>query len=123
MADSSNGNNQMLETIQNIQAAVNAPSVIWQHGTGKAFQFIAQATAMAVQDATDNLRNVSTISTTAIGVAMAQLMSTGDAQTWGPIIQTAQSLVTACAADFQAIGQNAAAVLKSFPVAGPASAT
>jgi hypothetical protein len=70
---------------------------------------------MAVQDATDNLRNVSTISTTAIGTAMAQLMSTGDAQTWWPVIEVAQGLVKSCAADFQKIGENAAQVLKNFP--------
>ena len=70
---------------------------------------------MAVQDATDNLRNVGTISTTAIGVAMAQMMSSGDVQTWAPVIQTAQSLLKTSAADFQKIGENAAWVLRNFP--------
>src|SRR5436305_475371 len=118
MADTS-GNNQMLDLIRNTRAAVNAPGIVWQTGSGKAFQFVAQAAAMAVQDATDNLRNVSTISTTAIGMAMAQLMSTGDSQTWGPVIEAAQGLVQSCAADFEKIGENAAMVLKNFPPGEP----
>ena len=50
---------------------------------------------MAIQDATDNLRNVSTMSTTAIGVAMTQLISSGDTATWTDVIRLAQNLVKA----------------------------
>lgn len=114
----SENNNQMLDVVRNTRAAVVGPDVVWQAGAAKAFHYVAQATAMAVQDATDNLRNVSTISTTAIGMAMAQLMSTGDAQTWWPVIEAAQGLVKSCASDFQKIGENAAQVLKNFP-SGP----
>jgi hypothetical protein len=115
MPELSSGNSQVLDVVRNTRAAVVGPDVVWQTGAAKAFQFVAQAAAMAVQDATDNLRNVSTISTTAIGMAMAQLMSTGDAQTWWPVIEAAQGLVKSSAADFQKIGENAAVVLKNFP--------
>jgi hypothetical protein len=115
MADISRVNAQVLDAVQDTQKAVNSPEIVWESGAGKAFQFVAQATAMAVQDATDNLRNVSTISTTAIAMAMTQLMSSGDVQTWGPVIATAQALVQASAADLQTIGENAAGVLRDFP--------
>lgn len=120
MADSNGGSIQVLDAVRNTYAAVSTPEIVLQSGAGKAFQFVAQAAAMAVQDATDNLRNVSTISTTAIGMAMAQLMSTGDAQTWGPVIEAAQGLVKSSADDFQRIGENAAKVLRNFPPASPA---
>src|SRR4051794_8687871 len=115
MSDIISINSQLLDSIKNARGAVSDPDIVWESGAGKAFHFVAQATAMAVQDATDNLRNVSTISTTAIGVAMSQLMSSGDMQTWGPVIQAAQGLVKTCTADFQKIGENAAQVLRNFP--------
>lgn len=115
MSDISKVNAQVLDAIRDTQRAVNSPRIVWENGAGKAFQFVAQATAMAVQDATDNLRNVSTISTTAIGMAMTQLMSSGDLTTWAPVIAQAQALVQASAADLLAIGENAAEVLKGFP--------
>ena len=40
---------------------------------GRAYQSVAQSTAIAIQDATDYLRNVSTIAVTATGVALAQI--------------------------------------------------
>ena len=51
------------------------PQIMQDEGTIKAFQSVAQSTALAVQDAVDNLRNVNTISSTAIGVAMAQMLA------------------------------------------------
>ena len=43
--------------------------------SAKALQSVAQSVALAIQDATDNLRNVNTIGTTAIGAAMSQLLA------------------------------------------------
>jgi len=108
-------NGQALNTLQIARSPISGPDMVWESGSGKAFHFVAQSTAMAIQDATDNLRNVSTISTTAIGVAMAQMMSSGDVQTWTPVIQAAQALVQVGAADFRAIGENAADILRRFP--------
>jgi hypothetical protein len=119
MADISRVNAQVLDAVRDTQKAVNSPEVVWESGAGKAFQFVAQAAAMAVQDATDNLRNVSTISTTAIAMAMTQLMSSGDVKTWAPVITAAQTLVQQSAADLQTIGQNAASVLSGFPPGSP----
>ncbi|MCU1226413.1 MAG: hypothetical protein JWQ42_4506 [Edaphobacter sp.] len=117
MSDLSTLNAQLLDSIKQVRSAVSYPDITIETGSGKAFNFVAQAAAMAVQDATDNLRNISTMSTTAIGVAMTQLISSGDVQTWGPVVQVAQTLVRNCAVDFQTIGTQAAEVLRSFPPA------
>jgi len=112
-------NHQVIDAIQKVRTSVSSPNAVWETGSGKAFNFVAQATAMAIQDATDNLRNVSTMSTTAIGVAMTQLISSGDTNTWSDVIKLAQGLVKSSADDFQNIGATAAAVMKSFPPCEP----
>lgn len=105
---------QVLDAIEETRKSMSSPGVDLDSVPYKAYEFVAQSMALAVQDATDNLRNVSTISTTAIGVAMAQLMSSGDVKTWGPIIAAAQGLVKASADDLLKIGDNAITVLRDF---------
>ena len=87
---------------------------IRQEGAGKAYQAVAQSTALAVQDATDNLRNLSTISSTAQGVAMAQLLATGENK-YAKAIEVAQKMSEAAAQNFKTIGVNASDILKGFP--------
>ena len=108
-------NPQIVDSINKVRSAVTSPEVTFENGSGKALNFVAQAAAIAVQDATDNLRNISMMSTTAIGVAMTQLISSGDVHTWGPVVQIAQALVRNSAADFQTIGVQAAQLLRTFP--------
>lgn len=110
-------NGQIVDTIRQVRAAVSSPTSAVETGSAKAFNFVAQATAMAVQDATDNLRNISTMSTTAIGVAMTQMLSSGDIQTWVRVLELAQGLVTQSTKDFESIGNTAAEVLSKFPPA------
>jgi len=119
MSDLSTLNIQILDSVKQVRTAVSSPEFTFDTGSGKAFNFVAQAAAMAVQDATDNLRNISTVSATAIGVAMTQLVSSGNIQMWGPVVQIAQTLVRNSAADFQTIGTQAAEVLRNFPPAAP----
>lgn len=112
-------NHQVIDAIDKVRASVSAPGAVRDTGSGKAFNFVAQATAMAIQDATDNLRNVSTMSTTAIGVAMTQLISSGDTATWTDVIRLAQNLVKSSADDFKNIGTTAACVMRNFPPCEP----
>ncbi|MHB8285715.1 MAG: hypothetical protein ACYDD1_13685, partial [Caulobacteraceae bacterium] len=114
MPDPTTVNGQIVEAITQVQKATMAPQVVLTSGAGKAYQSVAQSSAIAVQDATDALRNVSTIATTAIGVAMAQLLATGDVK-YGTALTQAQNLMTSATADYTAIGAAAAAVLASFP--------
>ncbi|KZN35403.1 hypothetical protein [Pseudoalteromonas luteoviolacea] len=73
-------------------------------------QSIAQSTALALSDATDNLRNLNTLSTTAIGVALSQYIETGDDK-FSKIIEDAQSIVSRGADNFSAVGEKIATVL------------
>ncbi len=92
------------------------PQIMQDEGTMKAYQSVAQSTALAVQDAVDNLRNINTISSTAIGVAMAQMLAVpANAGEYTTIVTTAQGIATAAAANFLLVGQNAASVLSGFP--------
>ncbi|MFM2480553.1 hypothetical protein [Celerinatantimonas sp. YJH-8] len=75
-----------------------------------AHQSIAQSTALALADATDNLRNINTISTTAISAALSQLIETGDLR-YIDMINHAQQLVANGADNFGAVGEKIATVL------------
>ena len=77
-------------------------------------QSIAQSTALALADATDNLRNLNTLSTTAIGVALSQYIETGDSK-FSEIIQEAQQVVTRGTENFSAVGEKIAIVLHDAP--------
>ena len=114
--DTSNLNQKLVESVNFGQQSVMSQSVIKASGAGKAYQSVAQSTAIAVQDAADNLRNMSIISTTASGVAMSQILATGDPEgVYTKAITTANTLVTEAADNFATIGKNAAAVLSEFP--------
>ena len=83
-------------------------------GTGNAGHSIAQSSAIAMQDATDNLRNLNTLSTTAIGVALSQDVLTGDPK-FGEMIQEAQKIVSNGADNFEVVGTKVANVFKQLP--------
>ena len=107
-------NPQILNALQVTANATLSPSVIKAAGAGKAYQSVAQSAAIAVQDGADYLRNVSTISSTAIGIAMAQYAATQDAK-YLEVIAAAQALVPVASQAFETIGQSAAAVVNAFP--------
>jgi|TARA_B110000240_G_C13350136_1_gene389383 hypothetical protein len=80
----------------------------------KAQQSVAQSSAIAIQDATDNLRNLSTITTTAIGVALAQLLATKDSK-YAEIIEEAQKVMEKGTKNFAEVGKVSAKILADFP--------
>ena len=91
------------------------------HGTSTvyantiAYPKVSQAAAFAVQDATDYLRNIMTMSTTAQGVIF-KLMVENEAKAplYIPILEQVQAAVTASQENLQAVGESAAAVLSGF---------
>lgn len=115
MSTLTNVNPQVVDAVNLAQQATLKPDVIMQSGAGKAYQSVAQSTALAVQDATDYLRNVNTIATTAMGVAMAQLLAGENTANATTILTQANTLTTEAAANYLTIGQNAASVLTGFP--------
>lgn len=114
MPDPTTVNPQVVDVLNVINHATMDPQTVLTSGRGKAFQSVAQSAAIAVQDATDALRNVSTIATTAAGVALAQFMATGD-QKYADAITKAQALMTGAAADYEAVGAAATKIASSFP--------
>ncbi|WP_318409234.1 hypothetical protein [Photobacterium leiognathi] len=71
-----------------------------------ATQSIAQSSAMALSDATDNLRNISSIGTTAIAVALSQFIETGDKK-YLDGIEKAGEIVTNTISNFSEISTKA----------------
>lgn len=116
MTNLTNVNPQIINTVEALQQATLVGSVSKHSGAGKAYQAVAQSTAIAVQDATDSLRNVSTMSTTAMGVAMAQMLATGQTDPYVKIITEANLMITNSAANFATIGNSAGELLNKFPV-------
>jgi uncharacterized protein YoxC len=114
MADISRVNPQVIDVINTVQRATMDPSVVKTSGAGKAYQSVSQSAAIAVQDATDSLRNMSAIAATAVGVAMAQFLATGEDK-YAKAIEQAQKVMQGATDDFQKIGQSAADILDRFP--------
>ena len=108
-------NPQVVDTLGVIQNNVLSGSVTKQSGAGKAYQSVSQSSALAVQDATDSLRNVSTMATTAMGVAMAQMLATGEVEPYSGIIAQANLMVTNSTTNFGTIGKSASELLGEFP--------
>lgn len=96
------------------QNATLTPDLVVVQGAGKAYQAVAQSMAIAVQDATDSLRNSTTMATTAMGVALAQFLATKDT-TYLQAIDEAGKVVTSAATTLATVGKNATEILKSFP--------
>ena len=114
MPDPSYVNAQVIDVINQSQAATMGHQVVLTSGAGKAYQSVAQSSAIAIQDATDALRNISTIATTAAGVAMAQLLATGDDK-YAKVLNNAQEMMKSATQDYAEIGSTAASILKAFP--------
>lgn len=109
-------NPQILNSIEALQQATLVGSIVSHSGAGKAYQSVAQSSAIAIQDATDSLRNISTMSATAMGVAIAQMLATGDVKTYQPIIEEANKMMMNSATNFKTIGTYAGDLVKNFPV-------
>lgn len=114
MSELTTVNDQILDSVKVLNGALLSSGDIRASGAGKAYQSVAQSSAIAVQDATDSLRNLTTLSMTAMGVAMSEFLATGDPK-FLQAIEHASKMMTDAATLFQTVGQNAAAVLNGFP--------
>jgi len=115
MSDNNETNQQISHTLQVIQEQDIQGNSARVAGAGKAFQSVSQSSALAVQDATDNLRNVNTMATTAMGVALSQMLATGDVETYSNIIEEANKMVQGGANNYVTIGSSAGSMLGNFP--------
>ncbi|MEM7244842.1 MAG: hypothetical protein AAF533_05830 [Acidobacteriota bacterium] len=110
-------NEQAVDALKVIREAVLAAEVVQSAGAGKAYQSVAQSSAIAIQDAADSLRNLGAISATAIGVAMTQYVATGDPK-YAKAVRKAQKVVTQATKDFRRVGRTASHILNCFPTGG-----
>ncbi len=114
-----NVNPKVCDALKQVQAATMDPTVVVMEGKGKAFQSISQSMSIAVQDAVDYMRNVSTMSATAQGVAMAKFLETKNPLYLTTAMADAQKIAANAAAAFALIGANAKEVLGQFdPTSG-----
>ena len=97
------------------------PEVVRTEGAGKAYQAVAQSMAIAVQDATDYLRNISSIASTAIAVSTQLMIQERQVEPYGSIIAKSQESVNSSAEIFERIGKSSGEILKQFPSGDPAS--
>lgn len=87
-----------------------------KEGKAIGYQKAAQAAAFAVQDATDYIRNIMTISMTAQGIALQKMVENPvTASAYEPILQAAQKAVTEAQTNFAAVGSSATQVANEFP--------
>ena len=106
----------MSSEISKIHDAVLAPEVVKVQGAGKAYQMVAQSMAIAIQDATDHLRNVSTISSTAVAVTTELMIAHPDKfEQYSKILDKAQGSIAQATTSFEKIGKDAGQILKDFP--------
>ncbi len=85
----------------------------YQVGAGKAQQAVAQSVSLLVQDAVDIQRNLSVVSSTAIGVAISQYLATTN-KDYLDAIDTAQNVLSCVSNNFEKIGVAAAKTLQAF---------
>lgn len=90
------------------------PQII-SEGAGKAYQSVAQSMAIAIQDATDNLRNLNSITSTAIGVALAEGIATGNMSTYKDVLTEVNKVLTNATTNFGTLGDAATKIAKQFP--------
>lgn len=75
---------------------------------------VNQSIALAIQDATDLMRNISTIETTVIGIASAKWLAEPANTDYEKIISNAKENITFTVENLSAVGENAANVISSL---------
>lgn len=75
---------------------------------------VNQSAAVAVQDATDLLRNISTIETTVIGIASAKWLADPANPSYEKIIQNATETISSAVENLANVGDNMAKVISDL---------
>lgn len=83
------------------------------YGAGIAVQSISQSVAIAVQDASDLMRDIATIESTAIGVATKKMIAEKN-PLYIPIIESCQKVMTEASQYWLDVGENGAKVLSAY---------
>lgn len=91
-----------------------SPSVIRASGAGKAYQAVAQSTAIAIGDGATYLRNIEAISVAATATAMAKFLETENPE-FLLLVPIAMGLVPTATASFAGIGAAATVIATTYP--------
>jgi len=108
-------NPQIRNTIETVRQASLTGEVISRSGAGKAYQSVAQSSAIAIQDATDQLRNFGTIGATAAGVAIAQMLATGNVKKYSPVLEEINKMLVNSATNYEKVGGYASKLVSKYP--------
>ena len=107
-------NPQILDAVSQASTAVMDTAA--SQGAATAYQKVAQATAFAVQDATDYSRNVENIAMTAQGVIVAKMLEDqSNIPIYTPVLATLQEMVIAASTNLTTVGTAAAAIASEYP--------
>jgi hypothetical protein len=87
--------------------------------SGIVVQSVAQSAAMMVQDAATLFRNLSTIETTAIGIATAKWIETPENVAYLLVIEESQRVIQSAAALIETASKSAHAALQAFGGGNP----
>lgn len=85
------------------------------HAQTQALQVLAHSSAVAIQDAVAHMRNMNTINATAVGSALAQMLATGDVQSYAQVIEQANTMQANSISHFKSIAEAASSLLRNLP--------
>ncbi len=85
------------------------------HTQTQAMQVLAHSSAVAIQDAVAHMRNMNTINSTAVGGALAQMLATGDVQSYAQVIEQANAMQANSISHFKSIAEAARDLLRGLP--------
>jgi hypothetical protein len=83
------------------------------HGAGAAVQSVSQSVAISVQDASDFMRDMATIETTAIGVATKKMIEEKN-PLYIPIIEACQNVMMQAEQYWVKVGEDGATILSAY---------
>ncbi len=89
---------------------------ILDEASAKAYLYVTQAAAIAIQDAVENLRNINSITSTILGVAMAQVLDNpAESNRYQPVLDMANKIAEDAARNFHTVTNNASEAVRNFP--------
>ena len=107
-------NSQVLDAVNQTTSIVMDSAVT--QGAATAYQKVAQATAFAVQDATDYSRNIENVAMTAQGVIVAKMLEDeANIPIYTPVLATLQEMVIAASTNLATVGATATTIATSYP--------
>lgn len=107
-------NAQILDAVKQTNSMVMGTAA--DQGAATAYQKVSQATAFAVQDATDYSRNVENIAMTAQGIIVAKMLADpSNIPLLTPVLATVQEMVVAASTNLATVGATATTVASAYP--------